>query len=107
MAKEHTTELLLDFGPDGQALVPVVTQDSRTKDVLILAFANREAFDETRRSGYATFWSRSRKDVPGVQGFAGPEQFDAFVCFDETRALEPIGPPEPDHGLPETYPFGV
>jgi phosphoribosyl-AMP cyclohydrolase len=63
MNKEHTTELLLDFGPDGQALVPVVTQDSRTKDVLILAFANREAFDETRRSGYATYWSRSRREL--------------------------------------------
>jgi erythromycin esterase-like protein len=36
-----------------------------------------------------------------------PEQFDAFVWFDETRALEALGPPEPDHGLPETYPFGV
>jgi erythromycin esterase-like protein len=36
-----------------------------------------------------------------------PEQFDAYVWFDETRALEPLGPPEPDSGLPETYPFGV
>ena len=36
-----------------------------------------------------------------------PEQFDAFVWFDETRALEPLGPPEPRTGLPETYPFGV
>jgi phosphoribosyl-AMP cyclohydrolase len=63
MAKEHTKELLLDFGPDGRTLVPVVTQDARTKDVLILAFANREAFEETRRSGYATFWSRSRNEL--------------------------------------------
>ncbi len=63
MAKEHTTDLLLDFGPDGQALVPVVAQDARTKDVLILAFANRAAFEETRRSGYATFWSRSRNEL--------------------------------------------
>ena len=63
MSKEHTTELLLDFGPDGQKLLPVVTQDARTKDVLILAFANREAFEETRRSGYATFWSRSRNEL--------------------------------------------
>jgi len=63
MSKEHTSELLLDFGADGQTLVPVVTQDSRTKDVLILAFANREAFEETRRSGYATYWSRSRKEL--------------------------------------------
>jgi protein-L-isoaspartate(D-aspartate) O-methyltransferase len=36
-----------------------------------------------------------------------PEQYDAFVWFDETRALEALGPPEPDHGFPETYPFGV
>jgi phosphoribosyl-AMP cyclohydrolase len=63
MAKEHTTELLLDFGPDGQKLLPVVTQDARTKDVLILAFVNRQAFDETRRSGFATYWSRSRNEL--------------------------------------------
>jgi phosphoribosyl-AMP cyclohydrolase len=63
MAKEHTKELLLDFGLDGRTLLPVVTQDSRTKDVLILAFANREAFEETRRSGYATYWSRSRNEL--------------------------------------------
>jgi phosphoribosyl-AMP cyclohydrolase len=63
MSREHTTELLIDFGPDGQKLLPVVTQDARTKEVLILAFVNREAFDETRRSGYATYWSRSRNEL--------------------------------------------
>ncbi len=63
MTKEQTTQLLLDFGPDGRKLVPVVTQDARTKDVLILAFVNEEAFAETRRSGYATYWSRSRNEL--------------------------------------------
>ena len=63
MSKEHTTHLLLDFGPDGQKLLPVVTQDARTREVLILAFANKEAFDETRRSRYATYWSRSRNEL--------------------------------------------
>ncbi len=63
MSKEHTTQLLLDFGPDGKKLLPVVTQDARTKDVLIVAFANREAFDETRRSGFATYWSRTRNEL--------------------------------------------
>jgi phosphoribosyl-AMP cyclohydrolase len=63
MAKEHTKDLLLDFGADGRTLLPVVTQDAVTKEVLILAFANREAFEETRRSGYATFWSRSRNEL--------------------------------------------
>ena len=63
MSKEYTTELLIDFGDDGQKLLPVVTQDSETKAVLILAFVNKEAFDETRRSGYATYWSRSRNEL--------------------------------------------
>ncbi len=36
-----------------------------------------------------------------------PEQFDAYVWFDETRALEALGPPEPNSGLPQTYPFAL
>ncbi len=63
MNKEYTTELLIDFGEDGRNLLPVVTQDSTTKEVLILAFVNKMAFDETRRSGYATYWSRSRNKL--------------------------------------------
>jgi erythromycin esterase-like protein len=34
-----------------------------------------------------------------------PEQFDAFVWFDQTRAVTPLGP-EHHRGVPETYPFG-
>ena len=63
MSKEYTAELMIDFGEDGQKLLPVVTQDYTTKEVLILAFVNKEAFDETRRSGYATYWSRSRNEL--------------------------------------------
>jgi phosphoribosyl-AMP cyclohydrolase len=63
MSKEYTNDLLLDFGADGNTLIPVVTQDASTKEVLILAFANKEAFEETRKSGYATFWSRSRQEL--------------------------------------------
>ena len=63
MAKEYTNELLIDFGDDGNLLLPVVTQDSNTKEVLILAFVNKSAFDETLKSGYATYWSRSRNEL--------------------------------------------
>lgn len=63
MAKEYTEEVLVDFGIDGKALLPVVTQDHETKEVLILSFVNREAFEETLRSGYATYWSRSRNEL--------------------------------------------
>jgi phosphoribosyl-AMP cyclohydrolase len=63
MGKEYISDLQLDFGSDGQKLLPVVTQDSTTKEVLILSFVNKEAFDETRNSGYATYWSRSRNEL--------------------------------------------
>ena len=63
MSKEYTNELLINFGEDGQELLPVVTQDSETKQVLILAFANQAAFEETRKSGFATYWSRSRNEL--------------------------------------------
>lgn len=63
MSKEYTTELMLDFGDDGNTLIPVVTQDFTTKEVLIVAFANKAAFEETVKSGFATYWSRSRKEL--------------------------------------------
>ncbi len=63
MSKEYTKELLIDFGENGEILIPVVTQDFDTKEVLILAFANKAAFEETKKSGYATYYSRSRKEL--------------------------------------------
>ncbi len=55
-----TLDLMLDFGVDGRTLIPVVTQDYSSKEVLILSFANRQAFETTLETGYATYWSRSR-----------------------------------------------
>ena len=46
------------FGADG--LVPVVTQESRSGDVLMVAFANRDAVDRTLATGLAHYYSRSR-----------------------------------------------
>ncbi|TIQ36211.1 MAG: protein-L-isoaspartate(D-aspartate) O-methyltransferase [Mesorhizobium sp.] len=36
-----------------------------------------------------------------------PQQFDAFVWFDETTAVMPLGLQHAASGVPETYPFGV
>lgn len=41
-------------------LIPVIAQDARTNDVLMLAYANLEALRRTRRTGYMHYWSRSR-----------------------------------------------
>jgi phosphoribosyl-AMP cyclohydrolase len=63
MEKEYTEQLMLDFGAGGNDLVPVITQDYNSGKVLILAYANRDAYNETLESGYATYYSRSRKGI--------------------------------------------
>jgi phosphoribosyl-AMP cyclohydrolase len=47
----------------GNGLVPVVVQDVQTKQVLMVAYANREALEKTLKSGYAHYYSRSRKKL--------------------------------------------
>ncbi|QDU20260.1 phosphoribosyl-AMP cyclohydrolase [Urbifossiella limnaea] len=51
--------MLIDFDKSG-GLVPAVAQDADTGEVLMLAWMNREAFDETVRTGRAVYFSRSR-----------------------------------------------
>jgi len=48
---------------DERGLVPVVVQDAKTKEVLMLAYANEEALRKTFETGYAHYWSRSRKKL--------------------------------------------
>ena len=43
-----------------QGLLPAVVQDADTREVLMVGFMNEEAWDVTRRTGYATFFSRTR-----------------------------------------------
>jgi phosphoribosyl-AMP cyclohydrolase len=44
-------------------LINVVVQDSSTKEVLMVAWANQEALEKSIKSGNATFWSRSRNRI--------------------------------------------
>ncbi|MFC1754967.1 phosphoribosyl-AMP cyclohydrolase [Thermoproteota archaeon] len=53
---------LIDF-KKGNGLVPVVVQDYTTYDVLMLAYANKEAAQKTIETGYGHYWSRSRKKI--------------------------------------------
>ncbi|MBX3627595.1 MAG: phosphoribosyl-AMP cyclohydrolase [Rhizobacter sp.] len=46
---------------DADGLVPVIAQEATTQDVLMFAFMNREAVQETVKRGEAVYWSRSRK----------------------------------------------
>lgn len=50
-----------DKGVDG--LLPAIAQDAQSKEVLMMAWMNLEAFTETKRTGFATYYSRSRRKL--------------------------------------------
>lgn len=51
----------LEFNKDG--LIPVIVQDYLTNEVLMMAWANQEAVDLMKSTGYTHFWSRSRQKM--------------------------------------------
>jgi phosphoribosyl-ATP pyrophosphohydrolase/phosphoribosyl-AMP cyclohydrolase len=68
------------FGPDG--LIPVVAQESRSGDVLMVAYADREALERTLSTGFAHYYSRSRKTLWRKGETSGHEQRVAEVRLD-------------------------
>ena len=52
----------LDFTKGG-GLIPVVVQEYKTKEVLMVAYMNEEALKRTLDTGHVTYWSRSRKKL--------------------------------------------
>jgi phosphoribosyl-AMP cyclohydrolase len=53
---------MIDFEKTG-GLVPAIAQDAATGDVLMMAWMNREAYEETVRTGRAVYFSRSRNKL--------------------------------------------
>lgn len=52
----------LDFEKGG-GLIPAIAQDWQTGEILMLAYINEEAWNETLKTGNATYWTRSRKKI--------------------------------------------
>ena len=48
---------------NNEGLLPVIVQDAQSGQVLMLAYANREALEKTVETGRTHFWSRSRKKL--------------------------------------------
>ena len=48
---------------DRDGLVPVIAQEQGSGDVLMFAWANRDALEETAATGRAVYWSRSRGEL--------------------------------------------
>jgi len=62
--QESTAKFIdgIDFEKGG-GIVPVIVQDSKSKDVLMLAYANKEALSLSFSTGMAHYWSRSRASL--------------------------------------------
>ena len=82
---------------DAHGLLPAVAQDVRTGRVLMVAWMNREAFAATCETGYAHYYSRSRKTLWKKGETSGHVQrvVDMFLdCDGDTLLLkiEQTGP---------------
>ena len=86
----------IDFEKSG-GLVPVIVQDANTKDVLTLAYTNKESLELAKKTGNSWFWSRSRNKLWMKGEESGNTQkikeilvdcdFDAIIYL-----VEPSGP---------------
>lgn len=60
--RSKLSDIQLDFDKLG-GLLPAIVQDHRTKEILMLGFMNRDAWEKTVRTGLVTFWSRTRQTL--------------------------------------------
>ncbi len=78
-------ESILEFSDlklNESGLIPVVVQDYKTNEVLMMAYMNEEAFDNTVKTGRMTYYSRSRK-CQWVKGeTSGHYQYVRALCVD-------------------------
>lgn len=51
----------LNFDKNGDGLLPVIIQDDRTLQVLMLGYMNREAYEKSVAEGLVTFYSRTKR----------------------------------------------
>ncbi len=52
-----------DFKLNSDNMLPVVVQDYKTNEVLMVAYMNEDAYDQTITTGKMTYWSRSRNEL--------------------------------------------
>ena len=82
---------------DSNGLIPAIVQDSKTKDVLMVAWMNAESLRLTIEKGETVFWSRSRREIWHKGATSGNVQKVVEVrvdCDADTLLVlvEPAGP---------------
>ena len=73
------------FRLNEQGLLPVIVQDYKTDEVLMMAYMNRESFQKTLDSGRMTYWSRSRQQLWVKGETSGHYQYVKELAIDCDR----------------------
>ena len=71
---------LLKF--DANGLIPAIIQDAGSKEVLMMAYMNRESFEKTLATGRTWFWSRSRQELWNKGATSGHYQDVRGISYD-------------------------
>lgn len=82
--------IALNFEKCG-GLIPTIVQDFGTGEILMLAFMNEAAWEETLKTGRATYWSRTRKELWVKGKSSGNVQLIKEIridCDDDTILLK-------------------
>lgn len=92
---DETTLAVMRWDEDG--LLPAITQDANTGQVLMLAYMNAQSLQRTLETGQAVYWSRSRAELWRKGATSGHTQRIIEIRIDcDADALlllvEPAGP---------------
>ena len=74
-------------------LLPAIVQETGTKEVLMLAYMNRESLQKTLETGYTWFYSRSRQELWNKGATSGHLQKVLSIygdCDDDTLVVEVV-----------------
>ncbi|MFS8630357.1 MAG: bifunctional phosphoribosyl-AMP cyclohydrolase/phosphoribosyl-ATP diphosphatase HisIE [Bacillales bacterium] len=87
----------LELKFDKQGLIPAIVQDAKTKEVLTLAYMNKESLQKSLESGETWFYSRSRQELWHKGETSGNTQKIVAMKYDCDRdaivvLVEPAGP---------------
>jgi phosphoribosyl-AMP cyclohydrolase len=79
---EVKTDWLSDIKFDSSGLIPAIAQDAGDNRILMLAWMNVEALQETVKTGKAVYWSRSRNRLWRKGEESGNEQLISEIRLD-------------------------
>jgi len=106
---EEGRELQLDFEKIKQVVaqspdvIPVAVQNTNTKEVILIAYTNKEAFEKSIQTRIATFWSTSRNEL-WVKGETSGNVFEleeVYVNCEQNSLVYLVNPKK--EGICHTY----